>query len=122
MSIVSDMSSEERQCFNWYIDNKNRQVDRLLRYRRLFRRFQCPCNSAQLIFTPHFRMNRVDFNNNLICYASLWGTQSAVSDISFFGETNESVIVLLGEYMHVHIVNKPVEYFKQNCLKTINVL
>ena len=79
MTTTVSLSKEEKQCFDWYVDNKVRGVDRQLRNLRWWRRFQCPCSSQQLRFDPGFRLNRVDMENSVVCYASMFGTTSAVS-------------------------------------------
>nr|XP_022292249.1 mucin-4-like isoform X6 [Crassostrea virginica] len=77
MTTTVSLSKEEKQCFDWYVDNKVRGVDTQLRNLRWWRRYQCPCSSQQLRFDPRFRLNRVDMENSVVCYASMFGTISA---------------------------------------------
>lgn len=78
MTTTVSLSVEEKECFNWYVDNKLRGVDVQLNRLRSWRRYQCPCSSRQLRFAPGFRVNRIDKKNNVICFASMTGPESAV--------------------------------------------
>uniref|UniRef100_A0A8W8NDF3 Fibrillin-1 n=1 Tax=Magallana gigas TaxID=29159 RepID=A0A8W8NDF3_MAGGI len=77
MTTTVSLSVEEKECFNWYVDNKLRGVDVQLNRLRSWRRYQCPCSSRQLRFAPGFTVNRIDQRNNLICFASMIGAESA---------------------------------------------
>ncbi|XP_062615400.1 fibrillin-1-like [Saccostrea cucullata] len=64
-------SGNELSCFNWYIRNRNQQMNTILRNRRQWWSNICPCQIDWLVFDGGFQYSRTDITNGVICYASM---------------------------------------------------
>ncbi|XP_061182283.1 mucin-like protein [Saccostrea echinata] len=62
-------NKEERECFEWYTQNKER--DTYTNLSPILNLIECPCDSRLLRFDPRYAISRFDRTNRVLCYASM---------------------------------------------------
>lgn len=70
------LSKEERECFTWYLKNKDNGIASHLF--NMAQMLQCPCDSGLLRFDPRFTFSRIDYRYKVMCYATMTIGRNAV--------------------------------------------
>ena len=73
------LSKEERECFTWYLKNKDNGIASHLF--NMAQMVQCPCDSGLLRFDPRFTFSRIDYKYKVMCYATMTIGRNAVRSI-----------------------------------------
>ncbi|XP_062609554.1 uncharacterized protein LOC134271353 [Saccostrea cucullata] len=62
-------NKDERECFDWYTQNKER--DMYTNLSPILSLIECPCDSRLLRFDPRYAISRFDRTNRVLCYSSM---------------------------------------------------
>lgn len=76
MTTGVPLNKDEKECFDWYIRNKEQNT-----YNQLvsvISQIRCPCNNILLRFDPRYAISRFDRFNRVLCYASMIVGRNAV--------------------------------------------
>lgn len=76
------LNKYEKECYDWYIRNKEK--DTFSDLSQVRSQILCPCNSILLRFDPRYAISRFDRINRVLCYASMTIGRNAVCDMIYF--------------------------------------